>query len=62
MCRHEYCEYCGDRIHWYKAVLELPCYASTKELYFCDEYCRQAWIEEHTRLEEIPDEDAWDKN
>ena len=47
------CDNCGEEIKWSVLKLDLPCYASTKELCFCDFDCLDCWIDEYTHWEEI---------
>ena len=47
------CEQCGEEIKWSVLKLDLPCYASTKELLFCSSDCLTDWIDEHSCWEEV---------
>ena len=47
------CDYCGEEIRFEVIYLDLPCYASTKTLRFCDDYCLNEWIEEHSSIDEL---------
>ena len=50
------CDYCGEEIRFEVIYLDLPCYASTKTLRFCDDYCLHEWIEEHSSIDELEDD------
>ena len=50
------CEQCGEKIKYQVTYLDLPCYASTKTLRFCDSDCLNEWIEEHSSIDELEDD------
>ena len=51
------CDNCGEEIKWSVLKLDLPCYASTKELCFCDFDCLLTLLSPLLRYRQIKNVD-----